>query len=192
MEWNTFSFLLPNTISTARSFATHISSNNKDQSSAMMIGTATNHLALEWLHHIFFYQPTQRSSRFRKILNKTSIETYVSQEAVDALHKDGWLYLSTASTLDLSTSNLCFDTICPKIMPSCTMKWHFFQLSTKFVSSQRARKIAKFLRKSSWDDPKTGESSMKTSKYFSTMLVEIAIIHIWQFVSALHNPNDIL
>lgn len=93
---------------------------------------------------------------------------------------------SITSTFALSTSIPLPKILCPRTMPFVTMKLHFSQFSTKFVSTHRFRTVPKLLKQDSNDSLNTKKSSMNTSMHFSIGYENIACIHLWNVVGALH------
>ncbi|KAK2368632.1 hypothetical protein QL285_081815 [Trifolium repens] len=85
-----------------------------------------------------------------------------------------------------------FEILCPRTIPSVTMKLHFSQFKTRLVSTHLLGAASRLFRQSSKLFPNTEKSSMNTSMDFSTMSKNIANMHLWKVVGALHRPNDIL
>ena len=96
------------------------------------------------------------------------------------------------SILALSTSIPFPEILCPRTMPSRTMKLDFSQLSTRLVSLHLLSTNLKFLRHSSKEELITEKSSIKTSIDFCTMSEKIVIIHLWNVLGALQRTNGIL
>src|SRR3954465_1988763 len=91
-----------------------------------------------------------------------------------------------------STSSPFEDTLWPRTIPSVTMKVHFSQLRTKFVSIHLSITTSRFFKHKSNDDPYTEKSSMNTSMLFSIKSEKIACMHLLNVARALHSPNGIL
>ena len=71
------------------------------------------------------------------------------------------------STLALSTLMPCIEILWPNTMPLVTMKWHFSQLSTKFVSTHHFSTMLRLDRhKSKEEQKKKKKSSIKTAILF--------------------------
>src|SRR3954468_6249271 len=90
----------------------------------------------------------------------------------------GHYIFSIASTLALSTSIPLSEILCPKTIPSLTIKWHFSQFQTRLVSSHLCKTRSRLLKQSSKEVPCTEKSSMKTSTIFSQKSENIAVIHL--------------
>ncbi|GKD57502.1 hypothetical protein Tco_1290889 [Tanacetum coccineum] len=101
------------------------------------------------------------------------------------------LHLAITSTLALSTSIPNIEILCPRTMPSFTVKWHFSQFRTKLVSLHRLSILSKWERHEEKESPKIEKLSMKTSIVSSIMSWKMAIMHLWNMPGALHKPKGI-
>src|ERR1043165_8073095 len=99
--------------------------------------------------------------------------------------------VSITSIFTLSTSIPLEDILWPRTIPSVTMKLHFSQFKTKFVSTHLFKTVFKFSKHKSNDAPKTEKSSIKTSIVFSIKSANMACMHLWNVVGALHKLKGI-
>ena len=96
------------------------------------------------------------------------------------------------STLARSTFIPAAETLCPRTIPSLTIKYHFSQLRTRFFPSHLANTLHKLLTHDVKSDPYTEKSSIKTSMKSSIISVKIDIIHLWKIAGALQSLKGIL
>jgi len=106
------------------------------------------------------------------------------------------LYVDFGSTLKMVVlwclnSLLLFWNLMTRKISYFTMKWHFSQFKTKFVSTHLFNTTLRFSRQLSNDEPKTEKSSLNTSVIFSIKYEKMENIHLWEVAGALHKPNDI-
>ena len=97
---------------------------------------------------------------------------------------DGKGSFSITSNFSLSTYIPLAEIRCLSIMPSCTIKWHFSQFSTRLVSSHLISTNLRFSRQLSREFPNTENSSMNTSIVFSTIYENMAIIQRWNVLGS--------
>ena len=93
------------------------------------------------------------------------------------------------STLALSTSIPLGEILWPSTIPFLTIKWHFSQFSTRWVSLHLYKTLLRFIKQMLKDGPKTEKSSMNISIKSSAMSEKIDIMHLWNVAGALHRPK---
>ncbi|GJV83730.1 hypothetical protein Tco_1523628 [Tanacetum coccineum] len=129
------------------------------------------------------------SAIFEKSCYESSVKIRHAKKTSDHFHSSRVEGVSDYVNLASVTSIPDLEILCPRTMPSFTMKWLFSQFRTKLVSSHRFNILSKWDRHVEKESPKTEKSSINTSIVFSIMSWKIAIIHRWNVPGALHSPK---
>ena len=93
--------------------------------------------------NFFTKEGCERSSGFAEILYEPHVKSGMPEKFSHVLT---FVKLGITSIFARSTSIPAADTLCPRTIPSFTMKWHFSQFRTRFFSSHIANTLRRLSR----------------------------------------------